>query len=67
MKYWIARDRCGGYLHIFREKPRRMMKSGWWVLADFKEAFCLPSELFPELTWDDKPKLVELKLIDNHD
>lgn len=54
---WVARDN-NGKLYIYSDKPERYNKGFRWVLGS---AFLpLPSDLFPDLTWDDDPIEVEL-------
>ena len=66
MKLWIARD-ADGQLWLYTSKP---------VLLDDGQIFCCPDDvygideqyqinqyLFPEVTFENSPQLVEIKLI----
>lgn len=56
LKLWIARDK-DGYAYIHRKKPRRsgnMFFSNW--------SMCIGKNKFPEVTWENSPQEVELKL-----
>ena len=59
MKVWIARDR-NGEVYLHREKPTRFVNGvfasdDWWILER-----CA----FPEVTFENSPREVELKLIE---
>lgn len=60
MKYWIARDRNGQLFVFYKIKPIRhhsffSNSSPYWKM--------LPPDLFPQVTWENSPKKVELKII----
>lgn len=55
---WIARDK-DNELWLYSSKPHRV--SGCWT-SGYYEAL-LPEEMFPELTWDNEPVEVELKIL----
>lgn len=73
MKLWIARDKMASYkdrdsydVWIYTEKPYLSdiddkifgcKKGDCWVIKD-------GNELFPDLTFENSPKQVELKIID---
>lgn len=60
MKIWIARD-LGGRLSLHCERPRYINGKGWvnvWAIPD--------SDLFPEVTFENSPQEVELKLVENY-
>lgn len=64
MKLWIARDE-GGELWLYGENPVKTSE-GWWCLVYkiFYDSFPLPTDLFPEVKWeDDEPTEVELKIV----
>ena len=62
---WLARDR-NGWLYLFYEKPVRYRNLGWDLADnDIIDPAFLDKSLFPNLTWDDEPIEVELK-IKNH-
>lgn len=59
MKVWIARDR-NGEVYLHREKPTRFVNGvfasdDWWILERCD---------FPEVTFENSPMEVELKLIE---
>lgn len=59
MKLWIARNK-DGYLRLWKNKPKRGENN---FMHGFKVAD-LYSFLYPEVTWENSPKQVELKLIE---
>lgn len=59
MKLWIARNRWGG-LELFTNKP--IAGRGSWFTEENNE-FELNSKAFPEITFENSPKEVEIKLI----
>lgn len=65
-KLWIARDRDGA-LYIFEDKPildEGVYEPDW--SASSKHWFeLLPDYIMPEVTFDNSPQQVELKLISN--
>lgn len=65
MKLWIARDE-NGLLGLHKREPYR--HSGLYGTDVFTGGILvcyLPSNEFPEVTWENSPKEIELKLIDN--
>lgn len=63
MKLWIARDRCGD-LNLFTDNPI-LMDIGCFThpIHSFTGKFPLTSIMFPEVTFENSPQQVELKLI----
>lgn len=57
MKLWIARD-LGGRLSFHYERPRYISGKGWTVVCAVPD-----SSLFPEVTFENSPQEVELKLV----
>ena len=57
---WIARDKSG-HLQMFNRKPHKD-EGAFWV-GGASNALLLPKYLFPEITFENSPKQVELKLI----
>lgn len=63
MELYIARDKDGD-LFLYNKKPRQLPdifiseELGFHVII-------IDSELFPEVTWENSPQQVELKLIKN--
>lgn len=72
MKLWIARDKDGS-LFAYEYEPLRNEKEEIFEVAhlewgewNWEELDTLPfSEMFPEVTWENSPQQVELKLINN--
>ena len=69
MKMWIARDRVGigmGFhpqLALFEKKPFISdIKEGMWFTRG--HYYVLPKDWFPEVTFENSPMEVELKLIE---
>lgn len=59
VKLWIARDKDGDlYLHL--EEPQRVEERGYFRSIN---AMKLPMLEYPEVTWENSPQQVELKLI----
>jgi hypothetical protein len=59
MKLWIARD-LSGMLSFHYERPRYISGRGWinvWAIPN--------SSLFPEVTFENSPQEVEIKLVEN--
>lgn len=60
MKLWIARDYTG--LWAFSEEPDK--KRNQFISATIHcKIYELDSELFPEVTFENSPQLVEIKLV----
>lgn len=59
MKLYIARDECGS-LWIHRGRPK-LGTNGCWVSDDFWQ---LEERDYPEVTFENSPQEVELKLIE---
>ena len=63
MKFWIARD-LDGYLSLYSKKPKLSEEvEGIWVCSQYGElvnVIVLPSEYFPEVTFNNSPQEVEL-------
>lgn len=62
MELWIARDACG-WLGLYKSKPvYEDIKSDW--VGDFMGFIDMGlNTIFPEVTFENSPKKVELKLI----
>ena len=67
MKLWIARD-LNGDLCLYDRKPKLSEEvEGVWVCSQYGEfvnVIVLPSEYFPEVTFENSPQEVELKLVE---
>lgn len=62
MKLWIARN-DGGTLEIYRRKPTisKVTDKPVWVCGEFI-GFIL-NDIFPEVTFENSPQEVEIKLV----
>ena len=59
---WIARDK-NGELYLFSEKPSKR-EDFWMMNSATTTVIQLPSELFPEVKWEDEePRELVLKQI----
>ena len=59
MKLWIARDKDGGlYLHY--DKPTTIYGKDYFTSM---RAVVISRDLFPEVTFENSPQEVELKLV----
>ena len=71
MELYIARDKDkDGCLFLFNNKPNRVEDEGIFLADGNQEdsdidynGIEIDPELFPEITWENSPKRVELKLI----
>lgn len=64
---WVARDEYSGdegNLYIGMRRPRRIDNAapGFGMWCDYGEFMALPSEMFPDLKWEDEPIEVELTI-----
>lgn len=59
MKCWIARDR-NGRLYLHRQKPQLFSKAG---IYDSDDWWDIDSEEYPEVTFENSPREIELKLV----
>lgn len=62
MKLWIARDKYG--LELTNEKPVLNARKTTWLTSDNANYIHLDDEMFPEVTFEDSPMEVELKLVE---
>lgn len=62
MKMYIARDKCGS-LWLYESEPIR--QGEWFVPTCFEDCKKLHYTLFPEVTFENSPMEVELKLVNN--
>lgn len=63
MKLWIARDKCND-LNLFTDIPI-LMDIGCFThpTHSFTGKFPLTSDMFPEVTFENSPKQVEITLL----
>ena len=59
MKLWIARDLEDDKLHLFPGEPHN--KLFWWTYRNEKNE--IDKTMFPEVTFENSPQQVELKLV----
>ena len=62
MKLWIARDKSGD-ISLYCEKPKLDEFGDFWGYAHFDMR--LSNNSFPEVTFENSPQEVELKLVEN--
>jgi hypothetical protein len=64
MELWIARDECG-YLTLFKTKPEKevsmISRTTYW--DDGNDNIAIDEKLFPEVTFENSPQQVEIKLV----
>jgi hypothetical protein len=60
MKFWIARDK-NGVLALFDDVPTQ--KNGIFYDPFYDVVLMLPKKEFPEVTFENSPQEVELKLV----
>lgn len=66
VKLWIARDKKDDLnytLWAYAEKPTIKDDSGIWVGGS--KSFPIPKTLFPEFTFENSPKRIELKILED--
>ena len=62
MKLWIARDK-DNTLCVYNNKPTLSIEvDGLWICDKFTIVNTLSSDYFPEVTYENSPMEVELKL-----
>ncbi len=59
MKLWIARDKNGS-LAIYKKEPELLINEKWIGGC----SIWLSSDNFPEVTFENSPKQIELKLVE---
>lgn len=67
MKLWIARDKGTNELWGFTHRPVLNIESGMYsgdFSLDNTSSYELPADLFPEVTFENSPQEVELKLVE---
>ena len=65
MKLWIARDK-DGRLYLYECMPIRQDLAGYFDCEEGENAdLSWLKHLFPEITWENSPQQVELKLLKN--
>ena len=64
MQYWIARDKDGN-LFLYENQPQIPYEEAtYFNTENFEKCFELPSDAFPELTFENSPKRIKLSLLD---
>ena len=64
MELYIARDKCGG-LYLYNDEPIKDNNFGVFQADNAYSEIEINLELHPEVTWENSPQRVELKLIKN--
>ena len=59
MRFWIARDQDGA-LYLYDDIPQKL--NTCFIQQDYKDVMRLSNDLFQEVTFDNSPQEVELKL-----
>ena len=69
MKLWIARDRDEDRtLCVYNNKPKLSEEvSGLWVCDKFTTVNTLSPDYFPEVTFENSPQEIEIKLVNVSD
>lgn len=64
MKFWIARD-FDGFLNLYVNKPSLDSNDNmYYTDSDMEDDYLnIDKELFPEVTFENSPQEVELKLV----
>lgn len=60
MKLWIARDE-NGCLYLYDNPPK--LENSYFFPQRGYDSFLLDSELFPDVTFENSPQEVKLKLV----
>ena len=61
-KFWIARDSYG--LWLFIQKPTKYLSNGDKCFSKLNNIrYLIDSQLFPEITFENSPQQIEIKLI----
>lgn len=68
MEMWIAKGEGRNYCKLFKEKPYKyydkFIEKHDFTLSNMLGAYmCLPEGEFPEVTFENSPQQVEIKLI----
>ena len=64
MELWIARDK-DGTLSVTDEKPILSISKSCWLTPAVAECLFIDCELFPEVTFENSPKKVELIIVED--
>lgn len=62
MKFFIARDK-DGMLYLYEDEPKLAYSNAHYFDAPNGECYDLPIGLFPEVTFENSPMKIELKLV----
>lgn len=61
--FWAVRNKHNKALHLFLKKPKWNEKEGYWEESGHWRTG-LPYNLFPDVTFENSPQKVEIKLTD---
>lgn len=62
MKFWIARDR-DGMLYLYEGEPKLAYSNAPYFDITDGRCYELPLSLFPEVTFENSPQEIEIKLV----
>lgn len=65
MKMWIARDKDDNSLCLYVSCPRLSKYGQYWECPFGTSYLLIDKNLFPEVTFENSPQQVEIKLIEN--
>lgn len=66
MELWIARDK-NKYISLYPSEPKKLKERGVFIPkhnGPYIGCFTMDKKEFPEVTWENSPKKVELKIIE---
>ena len=63
IKGWVARDKCND-LYLFNYEPHRT--DGIFYPSGSDNVYCLPHDIFPEISWENGPIEVDVSLKKSH-
>lgn len=58
---WVARDK-NGELNLYKTKPFRNHREGFWEVDDLENMILLPPDLLTEIKWEEGPDEITLKV-----
>lgn len=64
MKMWLARSKYG-FLYLYKKEPVLLTYDRVALFYSEEEYFEIDNDLFPEVTFENSPQQVEIKLIEN--
>lgn len=58
---WVARDKAGS-LFLYDALP--ILRGNWYYAQRGHDSYALDERLFPEVTFENSPKRIEMKLVE---